>query len=345
MIDIWAGAKMRKTGVDPIRRGRSRAMLSLSGWLVSGAAALALAVPAVAQDARRGSPGGPPDDPILPYAALAPVPHGEIRITWYSSKVFKAQRRLRVYTPPGYANGRRRYPVLYLMHGGGGDDATWNDSGRAGFILDNLIAAGKAQPMIVVMPNSGPQDPSADRYMGNTTPAGLAARRKFADQVRDDVIADLTSDIVPQVDRSYRTLVGRANRAVAGYSFGGAETIWAATREMNSFAWFGVFSMGIQGGSAAPSNAIAGSGVAETPAEFMKANPAFFADPGRTNRAARLIWIGVGKDDGIVANGPGQLADTLRSAGIRNDYHLTAGGHAFQNWRDYLRDFYQRIFR
>lgn len=138
------------------------------------------------------------------------VPHGEVREVWYPSSTLNMMRRLHVYTPPGYEKGSSKYPVFYLLHGGGDDDSGWNSIGRAGFILDNLIAAGQAKPMIVVMPNgSMPMPPSTG--MPNAQ-AMNTMRAKFADE--------LLKDIMPLVEKTYRVLPNRENRALAGLSMG-----------------------------------------------------------------------------------------------------------------------------
>jgi enterochelin esterase-like enzyme len=282
--------------------------------------------------------------PVPEFAALKPVPHGEIRIVWYDSKSLGAQRRMHIYTPPGYDRGSARYPVLYLIHGGGQDDATWYADGRAGFILDNLLAAGKIKPMIVVMPN-GSTKANQGPPGNDNSPDALAARANSARSDLHAFLGDLVGDIVPYVDSNYRTLSNRENRAIAGLSFGGAESLWAGTTHLDKFAWIGVFSMGIQGGSDAGAGAIAGSGSDGTPDEFVKANEAFFADPSKTNELLKLFWIGVGKDDHVVVNGPKQLSDTLTAHGIHNGFHESDGGHDMTNWQAYFRDFATLLFR
>jgi enterochelin esterase-like enzyme len=114
---------------------------------------------------------------------------------------------------------------------------------------------------------------------------------------------------------------------------------------LNKIAWIGVFSMGIQGGSHAGASAIAGSGSDGTPDEFVKANEAFFSNPAKTNSLVKVFWIGVGKDDGVVVDGPKQLSDTLTAHGIHNEFHESDGGHDFTNWQAYLRDFAPLLFR
>jgi len=282
--------------------------------------------------------------PIPEFAALKPVPHGEIRVVWYESKSLGMQRRMHVYLPAGYEQSKVRYPVLYLMHGGGQDDATWYTVGRVGFILDNLLAAGKSKPMIVVMPN-GSTNTNPGRPGNDNNPDALEARAKSSRSDVNAFLGDLAGDIIPYVDSNYRTLANRENRAIAGLSFGGAESLWAGTTQTDKFAWIGVFSMGIQGGSHAGAGAIAGSGSDGTPDEFVKANESFFADPKKTNALVKVFWIGVGKDDGVVVDGPKQLSDTLTAHGIHNEFHESDGGHDFTNWQAYLNEFAPLLFR
>jgi enterochelin esterase family protein len=302
-----------------------------------------LLVASIAFGQANPGPGNPA--PIPEFAELKPVPHGELRVVWYDSKSLGVQRRMHVYLPPGYDRSRGRFPVLYLIHGGGQDDTAWPSGGRAGFILDNLIASGTVKPMIVVMPNGGGTDAAMNRPGNDNSPAGTATRVSNSNQTRDGFLRDLIADIIPRVDSSYHVQSGRESRAIAVFSFGGAESLWAGTEHLDKFAWVGVFSMGIQGGSNAGAGAIAGSGSAGAPDEFVKEHAAFFADTQQTNKQLRLFWIGVGKEDGVVANGPKQLADTLADHEIRHEYHETEGGHTMSNWQAYLRDFTALLFR
>jgi enterochelin esterase family protein len=136
------------------------------------------------------------------------------------------------------------------------------------------------------------------------------------------------------VESTYRVLTNRENRAMAGLSMGGAETLRAAPSNLDKFAWIGVFSMGLQIGSNAGVNS-----------DFVERNAAFFADPEQTNRQLKLFWISVGKDDRTVTDGPRRLSDTLKAHNILHEFHETEGGHTWINWRLYLRDFTQLLFR
>jgi enterochelin esterase family protein len=273
------------------------------------------------------------------YEDTLPVPHGEVRSVWYNSITLSQPRRMQVYTPPGYESSGQKYPVLYLIHGGGDEDSGWSTIGRAGFILDNLLAAGKVKPMIVVMPNGSISLPGVTSPMGGgarpaTTPEAIAARIATISKLHDAFVSDLLTGIIPHVEKTYRVLATRENRAIAGLSMGGAETLRAATSNLDKFAWIGVFSMGLQEGVNAGVNS-----------DFVQRNAAFFADPEKTNQQIKLFWIGVGKDDRTVTDGPKRLSETLKAHNIRHEYHETEGGHTWINWRLYLRDFSQLLFR
>ncbi|HEY2013749.1 MAG TPA: alpha/beta hydrolase-fold protein [Bryobacteraceae bacterium] len=276
--------------------------------------------------------------PEAAFEDVQPVPHGEIRAVWYESKTLGGPRRMHVYTPPGYERGSTKYPVLYLIHGGGDEDSGWSTIGRAGFILDNQIAAGKAKPMLVVMPNgsitlSGVTNPMGGGR-GATTPEAIAARVATISKLHDAFVSDLLTGIIPHVESTYRVLATRENRAIAGLSMGGAETLRTAPSNLDKFAWIGVFSMGLQEGVNAGVNS-----------DFEQRNAAFFADPEKTNKQLKLFWIGVGKDDRTVTDGPKRLSETLKAHNIRHEFHESEGGHDWINWRLYLRDFTQLLFR
>ncbi len=271
---------------------------------------------------------------------LKDVPHGTVAQVWYPSPALKlAARRMYIYTPPGYESGSQRYPVLYLLHGGGGDEDAWNTMGRASVILDNLIAQGKARPMIVVMPNGNDNQIVSQGYaLGQPParapmPAGAAAARGGAPAgpalPQSGFAFSIVPDIVPWVEKHYRVAPGAANRAIAGLSMGGLHTIAAAFPNTDKFAYIGIFSSG-----PAPSNndvLINGTG-------------GFFQKPDQTNKNVRLLWIGVGKTDIALPNTK-NLLEQLDKAGIKYEYRETPGGHTWFNWRIYLGEFAPKLFR
>jgi enterochelin esterase-like enzyme len=274
--------------------------------------------------------------PEAAYEDVQAVPHGEVREVWYDSKTLGGPRRMHVYTPPGYEHSDTRYPVFYLIHGGGDEDSGWSTIGRAGFILDNLLAAGKIKPMIVAMPNGSITLPGVPNPMGRVaaTPEAMEERIAVIAKLHDTFVRDLLTGIIPYVESTYRVVATRENRAIAGLSMGGAETLRAAPQNLDKFAWIGVFSMGLQEGVNAGVNS-----------DFVERNATFFADPEKTNKQVKLFWIGAGKDDRTVGDGPKRLSDTLKAHNIRHEYHETDGGHTWINWRHYLSDFTPLLFR
>ena len=278
------------------------------------------------------------------FQEMQPVPHGELRTVWYNSKALGGQRRMHVYTPPGYDRGSRRYPVLYLLHGNGEDDFSWAIGGRANVILDNLIASGKARPMIVVMPNGNIPPASAGAGDFANPAADPDARLAAARKLRDLFIDDLLTGIIPHVESTYRVLTDRDDRAIAGFSLGGARTVHVALKNVDKFAYVGVFSMGIVVGSTAGATAIANTAMGSV-ADFNREYAAFLADPGKTNRMMKAFWIASGKADTPVGTSPRLLDEALSAGGIRHEFHETDGGHSYANWRPYLRDFAQLLFR
>jgi len=247
------------------------------------------------------------------------VPHGEVREVWYSSKSLNRMRRMHVYTPPGYEKGNGKYPVFYLLHGAGDDDSGWNTVGRAGFILDNLLAAGQAKPMIVVMPNgSMPMPPTT----GQTNPMqGLST-------MRDLFANEFLNDVMPYVEKTYRTLPSRENRALAGLSMGGFQTLDVSLTRPELFDYVGVFSSGFFGPA-----------IDEAETKYAKAlNDASF------NKNKKLFWVGIGKDDFVMDANKKTLA-LLDKHKINYQYKETAGGHTWINWRQYLNEYVPLLFK
>jgi enterochelin esterase family protein len=246
--------------------------------------------------------------PESAFFAERDVPHGQVSTVWYQSKVLGRPRRMQVYTPPGYATSGQRYPVFYLLHGGGDDDRSWLMAGRANFILDNLIAEGKARPMIVVMPNG-----SVPR------PAGTP----------DPYPASFTAEVMPYVERNYRVLPGTENRAIAGLSMGGGHTLAIGLPNLDKFSYLGVFSSGFLG-----------QGGADSAATRYRAA---LGDP-KFNDRVKLFWLATGKEDFVLPSTKATLA-LLDKNHIRYTYKESEGGHTWPNWRAYLREFAPLLFR
>ena len=241
------------------------------------------------------------------------VPHGEIRSRWYFSKVTQQWRRAYVYTPPDYdSNVKARYPVLYLQHGSGESERGWSTQGRAHFILDNLIAAKSAVPMIVVMENGMvAKEPSA--------PAGGRGNEAFGKVV--------VQDLVPMIDATYRTKADRVNRAIAGLSMGAGHAMQIGLTNMDLFAWVGSFSGGMRDFNVSTS--------------FGGA----FADAAAFQKKMRLLWIGAGRAETAMFDAGRKASESLKQAGIPAVFFECAFAHEWQTWRYSLHDFAPRLFR
>ncbi|MCR4612364.1 MAG: esterase [Bacteroidaceae bacterium] len=248
------------------------------------------------------------------------VPHGTLARVWYDSPTLGTQRRMTVYLPPAY-DGNRRFPVLYLLHGHGGDETSWGDLGRTSQIMDNLIAEGKAQPMIVVMPNGNPTCDAAPGWWheGMYTPDGNAFRRRGAKASMEESFMD----IVNFVDSHYRTIKKRSARAVSGLSMGGGHTFGIARLYPDIFDYYGLQSAAAQ--------------VRLDDAQFDTQMSRLFASK------PRLFWIAIGKDDFLMRMN-NELRDYLDEKGYPYEYYENDGGHIWRNWRIYLTLFAQKIF-
>lgn len=268
------------------------------------------------------------------------VSHGQVRAQWYFSKTTGLWRRAMVYTPPGYDSGaKRRYPVLILQHGAGEDETGWTRQGRAGFILDNLIAAGRATPMIVVMDcGYANRAGTAPLALGPGVPRKVI---RSAFSAFEDV---LVHELIPVVDAEYRTLPDREHRAMAGLSMGGMETLFVTLHHPDMFAYIGSFSgpiiPGINTGGEAPAN---------EPERFdpRTAYEGAFADAKAFNRRMKLLWLGVGTaEPAMFRDSIGGAATALKAEGVNLVYFESPGtAHEWQTWRRDLNDFAPRLFR
>jgi enterochelin esterase family protein len=255
------------------------------------------------------------------------VPHGEVRQVWYQSSTLDGQRRMHIYTPPGYDAGKDRYSVLYLLHGGGDEDSGWSTIGRAGFILDNLLAEKKARPMLVVMPNGSlPRPANLPRLTPGETPSPEVRAAMAAAQ--DRFTNELLKDVIPYVEKNYRVLAGGEHRAIAGLSMGGGQTLRAVTTHPEQFAYVAVWS----------------AGIGQNAEEFEKRNEAFFKDADKVNKAVKLFSISVGDKDFALA-GSKALDELLKKHDIKHELHISGGGHTWINWRHYLNDLAPQLFR
>ena len=252
-----------------------------------------------------------------------PVPHGDIRQVWYQSSTLDMQRRMHVYTPPGYDSGTARYPVLYLLHGGGDEDSGWSTIGRAGFILDNLLAAQEAKPMLIVMPNGSlPRRTVAP----GTPPAELAARRAESQNL---FTSELINDVVPLVEKNFRVEPDSASRALAGLSMGGGQTLRVVVTHPDAFAHVAIWSAGL---------------FRQNADSFASQNAAFLNTADAVNDKIKLFSISVGDRD-FALEGSKSLSEVLKKHGINHDLHISGGGHTWINWRQYLHDYLPRLFQ
>jgi len=261
------------------------------------------------------------------------VPHGNLSKVWYNSPTLKMQRRMTVYTPAGYDKGGK-YPVLYLLHGAGGDENAWSELGRAAQILDNLIATGKAKPMIVVMPNGNPNCQAApgEWSFGMYTPGF----RDGGTGPKDPAVASIPEsfmDIVNYMDKNYRTVKSRAGRAICGLSMGGGHTFHVSLLYPTTFDYYGLFSAGLHLGQ--------GSSFADQ----IKADPNFAQQSAKLfGSKPKLYWMGMGKTD-FLYQSTVDLRNYWDSKGYQYEYVETDGGHIWRNWRIYLTMFAQKIFK
>lgn len=245
------------------------------------------------------------------------VPHGTLHRHFYRSAVVGDARDFYVYTPPGYdATAKTRYPVLYLLHGFSDDASGWTAVGQAHVILDNLIAQGKAQPMLVVMPlGYGAPEILVGGFGAMRDPA---LRQRNIDKFQDALV----SEVVPSVERSYRVRADREARAIAGLSMGGGESLAVGLRALDRFAWIGAFSSALLGDT----------------------DVAFPGLDDKANQRLRLLWIACGKDDRLI-EGNRQFEAWLTSKHIRHTAIETSGGHTWMVWRRNLASFTPLLFR
>ncbi|MFO7692457.1 MAG: alpha/beta hydrolase-fold protein [Vicinamibacterales bacterium] len=260
------------------------------------------------------------------------VPHGAVARVFYASSVLKTTRRMHVYTPPGYESGGQKYPVFYLLHGAGDTDDAWTSVGRAGFILDNLIAAKRAVPMIVVMP-AGHQPAMPGAAPGVAPALAPSGVNRFTQE--------FVADVMPYVERHYRVLTDRPNRAIAGLSMGGMQTLDIAFRHLSKFAYIGVYSSGaVLGGGR---GAATGTAAVPPPPGWESVHLADL-DNASLKTGTRLVWLATGVDDRLIANTRATV-DILKKHGFQPEFKETPGAHTWLVWRDYLREFTPRLFK
>jgi enterochelin esterase-like enzyme len=251
------------------------------------------------------------------------VPHGTVSKIWFNSPALGFNRRMYVYTPAGYEENKEKYPVLYLLHGGGGDEDAWTSLGRANYILDNLIAQGKAKPMIIVMTNGNP-----DQKAAITETAPLPTKEVFF-TLTEKFPESLVKDVIPFIEKHYKVIGNSSNRAIAGLSMGCLQTQIAALNNPELFKYIGLFSLGLHD-------------------NFADVNTRLIAAYDKNLKTLqanyKLFYIGCGKSD-FVYDGVQVLRKKLDENEFKYFYNETAGGHTWANWRTFLSDFAPMLFK
>jgi enterochelin esterase family protein len=283
-----------------------------------------------------------PEPPEVDYYLPKDVPHGQVSRRWYYSTVTTKWRHCYVYTPPGYDSGKTRYPVLYLLHGWGENQQGWHVQGHADLILDNLIAAKKAVPMIIVMDNLNAVKPGEDGTIFSArwlwpppppqpagAPAAPPARLGLAGFTGATFTQMMLTDLIPMIERTYRVRPGRDSRAMAGLSMGGMQTFLTTLSNLDKFAYIGGFSgsTGGRGGTFDPKTS----------------NNGVFADAAAFNKKVKVLFLGIGSVEGPGAK---NFSEALTKAGIHNVFFESPGtAHEWLTWRRCLNDFAPRLFK
>jgi enterochelin esterase-like enzyme len=276
-------------------------------------------------------------EPGADFYLIHDVPQGEVRERWYHSSITGGWRHIFVYTPPDYdQHPKTRYPVLYLQHGAGEDETGWIKQGHANFILDNLIASGRAKPMIIVMANGYARRPGVPEPSLKGLPLGSDAARKVMQELTAAFEDEMTQVLLPLVDNTYRTISDRDHRAMAGLSMGGGQTFQVTLNHLDLFSYLGGF-------SGAPAEFVFGDKKLDPQTSFHGA----FADPAAFRKRVHLLWLGVGTaEQERIHSGIKAFHEALEQAGIKHVYYESPGtAHEWQTWRRDLNDFAPRLFQ
>jgi enterochelin esterase-like enzyme len=281
-------------------------------------AATQLAGPAQGRGGRGNRPIvlGPDDKQVYPdppagfNAKREGIPHGRLEMVEYDSKTVGTRRKMQVYTPPGYSK-EKKYPVLYLLHGIGGDETEWERYATPDVLMDNLLADGKTVPMIIVLPNGRAE---ADDHSKNNVYAHAPAFAAFEQ--------DLLQDVIPAIESRYSTLIDREHRALAGLSMGGGQSLNFGLAHLDEFAWVGGF-------SSAPNT--------KSPAQLLP-------DPDQAKRQLKLLWLSVGNKDGLIGLSQGVHA-YLKEHDVPHVWNVDSNAHDPTEWRNNLYYFLQQVFR
>ena len=259
------------------------------------------------------------------FYKVNPVPHGTVSRIWYDSPALGLERRMTVYTPAGYETSGKRYPVLYLLHGMGGDEEAWISLGRTAQILDNLIAQGKAKPMIVVMPNGNASQEAAP----GESSRGMVPPTMQLPKTMEGSYEQAFPEIVKFIDKNYRTIKSKSGRAIAGLSMGGFHSLHISKQYPDMFNYIGLFSAAIMPNKEVSSPIYENMG-GKLKVQFDK-NPA-------------LYWIAIGKTD-FLYKANEEYRKLLDEKGYKYTYYESDEGHIWKNWRIYLTEFVPMLFR
>jgi enterochelin esterase-like enzyme len=259
------------------------------------------------------------------FYKVNPMPHGTVSRVWYDSPALGLKRRMTVYTPAGYETGGKRYPVLYLLHGMGGDEEAWISLGRTAQILDNLIAQGKAKPMIVVMPNGNASQEAAP----GESSRGMVPPTMQLPKTMEGSYEQAFPEIVKFIDKNYRTVKSKSGRAIAGLSMGGFHSLHISKQYPDMFNYVGLFSAAIMPNKEV-SSPIYENMEGKLKVQFDK-NPA-------------LYWIAIGKTD-FLYKANEEYRKLLDKKGYKYTYYESDEGHIWKNWRIYLTEFVPMLFR
>ena len=259
------------------------------------------------------------------FYKVNPVPHGTVSRIWYDSPALGLERRMTVYTPAGYETSVKRYPVLYLLHGMGGDEEAWISLGRTAQILDNLIAQGKAKPMIVVMPNGNASQEAAP----GESSRGMVPPTMQLPKTMEGSYEQAFPEIVKFIDKNYRTIKSKSGRAIAGLSMGGFHSLHISKQYPDMFNYIGLFSAAIMPNKEVSSPIYENMG-GKLKVQFDK-NPA-------------LYWIAIGKTD-FLYKANEEYRKLLDEKGYKYTYYESDEGHIWKNWRIYLTEFVPMLFR
>jgi enterochelin esterase family protein len=262
------------------------------------------------------------------------VLHGAVSAVTYYSKTLQKFRRLHVYLPPGYETSTQKYPIFYLLHGAGDSDDSWTSVGRAGFILDNLIAARKAKPMVVVMP--------AGHTVHQPFLAGAPSAGPRTINFNDDFVREFENDIMPMVETRYRVLADRSHRALAGLSMGGAHTLFIGIANLDKFAYLGVFSSGLLG--TFPVRLPGSSGDPPPPDATWENQNHAQLENATLKKGLKLFWFSTGSKDFLIDNTRATV-ELFKRYGFNPVFQVSPGAHTWINWRNYLNEFAPQLFQ